>query len=217
MASTHTYKIYLGNKNYSSWSLRPWLVLNHVGVSYQEEVVPLYESDSKERVKRFSPTGKVPVLEYGDLRIWESLAICEYLAETFHEKHLWPAEIDARAFARSVSNEMHAGFAALRQSLPMDIRGRRTPKAMNADVERDIARVKQIWRESRERFGSGGKLLFGSFSIADAMFAPVVTRFTTYGIEVDATTKAYMDAVWALPAMQRWKEAAEKEPWAIDV
>ncbi len=216
MASTHTYKIYVGNKNYSSWSLRPWLVLNHVGVPYQEEVVPLDEPDSKDRLRKRSPSGKVPVLEYGGLRIWESLAICEYLAETFPVKHLWPAEVEARAYARSVSNEMHAGFAALRQALPMDIRARRPPNAMNADAERDIARVKQIWRECRERFGGGGTFLFGSFTIADAMYAPVVTRFTTYGIEVDAATKAYMDAVWALTSMQRWKEAAEKEPWKID-
>jgi glutathione S-transferase len=208
--------LYIGNKNYSSWSLRPWLALKEGSVAFDEVQIPLYQPDSRAKLLLAGPTAKVPVLHHGPVRVWESLAICEYAAELFPSAHLWPLDPALRAHARSISNEMHAGFAALRTHMPMDMRARKAPKSINDQVRADIARVTSIWKECRMRFGHGGQLLFGSFTIADAMFAPVVSRFTTYGVDVDSVSKAYMDAIWALPAMRAWKEAAEKEPWTID-
>lgn len=201
----------IGNKRYSSWSLRPWLVLKQAGLAFQELMVTLRQPDTKLRILEHSPSGKVPLLKHGELIVWESLAICEYLAELAPQARLWPQDAAARAVARAVSTEMHAGFAALRQVMSMDV-CRIAPMAeVPADVAADIRRIQAIWNDCRRRFGPGGPFLFGRFSIADAMYAPVVTRFTTYGVAVDDVCRAYMEAIWALPAMREWQAAAESE------
>jgi glutathione S-transferase len=207
--------LYVGNKNYSSWSLRAYLALAATGAPFRDEVIPLDLPETRAAILRINPAGKVPVLVHGDLRIWDSLAICEYLAELFPDAHLWPEDGAGRARARSVSAEMHSGFVPLRRDMPMDLRARlsgcgRTPEALA-----DVQRVLGIWRECR---GSaiGGPFLFGRFSIADAMFAPVTGRFVTYGVELDEVSQAYVDAVQALPAMRAWRQAAEQEPWSIE-
>ncbi|MBP2315119.1 glutathione S-transferase family protein [Azospirillum soli] len=207
----------IGNKAYSSWSLRPWLVLKHIGQPFAEVVIPLRQSDSKARVLEHSPAGKVPALKHGDRVIWDSLAICEYLAETFPEAKLWPDDAHARAVARSVSAEMHSGFMGLRTHMPMSLKTMRPGVGRTPDSEADIARVTAIWRETRERFGKEGPFLFGRFSIADAMYAPVVTRLVTYGVELDAVCREYAETVRALPSMREWTAAAEAEPWVIPV
>jgi glutathione S-transferase len=213
MASLH---IHLGNKNHSSWSLRGYLALHHTGAEFDETVIPLDQPGTKKRLLEISPSGRVPCLHHGSIRIWESLAIGEYLAELFPAAKLWPADQEARARARSISHEMHAGFAALRENLPMDLRAHgKAPKRMNAEVERDIARIRDLWRTTRAHHGKGGSFLFGHFTLADAMFAPVVSRFRTYGVDVDQDERAYMDAIWELPGMRAWRIAAEKEPWSI--
>ena len=210
----------IGNKNYSSWSLRPWLALRTAGIDFDEQLVPLFEDDWAER-KAELPSGTVPVLKHDGTVIWETLAILEYAAETWPEANLWPTDKAARARARTVSNEMHAGFTAVRSHMPMNIRahhpgrGRGQDDAAKAAVERDTRRIEEIWTECRETFGSGGDFLFGDFSNADAMFAPVVSRFTTYAVELNPTCQAYMDAVQNLPAMQEWSEAGRTEPWTI--
>jgi glutathione S-transferase len=214
------FTIYIGNRGYSSWSLRPWLALKRTGAPFEEVVIPLDQPDSKANILRHSGSGRVPALRHGDMTLWESLAICEYLAELFPAARLWPEDREARAFARAVSNEMHAGFAELRQNLPMDLR-RRWPLAdrmrrAGADVER----VTAIWRECRARFGrhgaaGPGEFLFGGFTIADAMFAPVTTRFLTYGVPLDPASQAYVEAVQGWPAMQEWTAAAKAEPWVL--
>jgi glutathione S-transferase len=203
----------VGSKNYSSWSLRPYLALAHTGQPFQEVVVALDAPDTAANIARHSPSGRVPVLRHGALSIWDSLAICEYLAETFPAARLWPEDKAARAVARAVTAEMHSGFAALRQNLPMNIRARRAGQGHDAPgVKDDIRRVLALWSECRARYGQGGPFLFGAFSIADAFYAPVVTRFVTYGVELDAGAAAYRDAVLGLPAMRRWVEAAAAEP-----
>lgn len=207
--------IVLGNKNYSSWSLRPWLALKATGQPFKEEVIWLRKPDTRARILKHSPAGKVPVLQDGALVVWESLAICEYLAERFPAAKLWPDDRAARAVARSVSTEMHGGFAGLRRDLSMDIRARITDRVPAADAQADIARITELWRDCRARFGAGGPMLFGRFSIADCMFAPVVTRFVTYGVALDPVCSAYRDAVMALPAMQEWIAAARSEAEVI--
>ena len=215
------FTIYIGNKNYSSWSLRPWLALRHADAAFEEVLIALDQPDSATNLRRHSPSGRVPVLQHGALTIWETLAICEYLAEQFPDARLWPADPGARAHARAVSNEMHAGFAALRHNLPMDI-SRRWPLGNRlAKVGPDVERVAAIWRECRERFGSrgangAGDFLFGGFTIADAMFAPVVTRFVTYSVPLDPVSSAYVAAVLNWPAMRDWTAAARAEPWVIN-
>lgn len=201
----------IGNKRYSSWSLRPWLALKQAGLSFSEVPITLRQSDTKARILAYSPSGKVPYLRHGDLGIWESLAICEYVAEIAPEARLWPEDRSARAVARSVASEMHAGFVPLRQHMSMDVCAAKTLDPVPAEVEADIGRITELWADCRRRFGADGAFLFGRFSIADAMFAPVVTRFTTYGVALDAVCRAYADAVWALPAMREWKAAAEAE------
>ena len=205
----------IGNKNYSSWSLRPYLALAATGAPYREEVIPLSRPDSKAAILAVNPAGKVPVLRDGDLVIWDSLAICEYLAEQFPAAGLWPADAAERARARAISAEMHSGFAALRENMPMDIRARKPGRGHTPAALADAARVLAIWRECRAR-AQGGPFLFGRFSIADAMYAPVTTRFVTYGVELDDVGRAYVDAVAALPAMQAWVAAAAQEPWTIE-
>ena len=200
----------IGNKNYSSWSLRAWLTLKQTGKPFQEIHLPLHTPQFEKEIIKYSPSGKVPCLIDGDIRIWESLAICEYLAERFPQENLWPKDPKARAFARAVSNEMHAGFMALRKHCPMNCR-ERIPKDISPDVQVDIDRITSIWREARKQFGAGGPFLFGKFTIADSMYAPIVMRFVTYGIQVDSASKGFMDAVLSLPATKEWLAGAKAE------
>ena len=211
------FTIHLGNKNYSSWSMRPWLVLKQIGIAFDEIVIPLYEPTSRATIMKYSPSGKVPSLSHGGLVVWESLAICEYLAESFPTFQLWPRDPDARALARSVSAEMSAGFQALRSQMPMNVRSSFPGRNVAPEVQADINRVMAIWRDCRKRFGEGrGDFLFGPFGIADAMYAPVVTRFRTYKIELEREAETYCEAVMALPAMQEWLAAARNEPMVVD-
>jgi glutathione S-transferase len=205
----------IGNKNYSSWSLRPWMALSMAGIPFRETVIPLDTPETAKLIAEHSRAGRVPVLYHGRQVVWESLAIMEYLAELFPEKNLWPKTISARAVARAVSNEMHAGFSALRNACPMNIRRAPKPVALSDAVKRDIARIEDVWRDCRGKFGKGGKFLFGKFSIADAMFTPVVSRFETFAIPVAAESRAYMDAVLNTPAFRSWREAALKETWVV--
>lgn len=201
----------VGNKNYSSWSLRPWLLLRHHGVAFDERRIPLDTPQFAVEVAAWSPTGHVPALRHGQIAIWDSLAICEYVNETFLAGAGWPAEAAARAHARAVSAEMHAGFQALRTAMPMNCRRRKPTPAIAADTRRDIDRVFALWQDSRRRFGAAGAFLFGGFSIADAMYAPVALRFLSYGVELDAHARAYVDALLGLDALQEWLRAAAEE------
>ena len=201
----------VGNKNYSSWSLRPYLALAQTGAAFRTEVIVLDQPDTRDRILARNPAGKVPVLVDGDLTIWDSLAICEYLAETYPAAKLWPADRVARARARSVAAEMHSGFPALRGAMPMNLRARKPGVGHTPDALADAARVQQVWRECLR--ASGGPFLFGHFTIADAMFAPVTARFTTYGVPLDAQLAAYVDAVAGLPAYKAWLADALQESW----
>lgn len=207
--------LYVGNKNYSSWSLRPWLALRQAGLEFDEVVIPLDEAATSENIRRHSPSGRVPVLRHGELTVWESLSICEYASELAPEAGLWPADRAARAVARSAASEMHAGFAALRGHFPMNMRSSFPDRGASTEAQADINRVTALWRDCRKRFGEGGPFLFGAFSIVDAMFAPVVSRFRTYKIDLDEVASAYVEAVWSLPALQDWVAAARKEPMVI--
>ncbi len=204
----------IGNKNYSSWSLRPWIAMRHAGLAFEEVLIPLDQDDTARRLSEESPSGLVPVLRDGDLTVWDTLAICERVAELAPDAGLWPADAKARAVARSVAAEMHSGFSALRSECPMNIR-RRSAYAASPAVTRDIDRIKTVWRECRTLNGSGGPFLFGAFTIADAMYAPVCTRFRTYGLAEDDVAGSYIDAVLAHPAMRDWTEAARNEEWVI--
>jgi glutathione S-transferase len=211
----------IGNKNYSSWSLRPWLAMKQAGVAFNETSIVLNRPDSTEKILRYSPSGRVPCLIDGELTVFDSLAICEYINEKLIEKDnsgsLWPRDAKARARARSVTAEMHSGFAALRTHMPMDIRSRKSDKGKAAlersDVAADVARIQSVWNECLEQ---GGPMLFGSFSIADAFYAPVVTRFTTYGVKLSPLLAAYSENILALPAMQQWIAAAKAETDTIE-
>jgi len=205
-------KLIIGNKNYSSWSLRPWLLMRARRIEFEELRISLYGEGSREALRRHSPSGKVPVLEHGDLVVWDSLAICEYIAELYPGAGCWPADTAARAVARSACAEMHSGFQALRDALPMDCRRPPGRKPLDATVQADVDRICAIWRSCRERFGTGGEFLFGGFCIADAMYAPVVMRFTSYAVSLGAVERAYVSAVRQLPAMQEWMAAAAEEP-----
>lgn len=198
----------IGDKRYSSWSLRPWLALSHAGIPFHEEIVRLNRPDTAARIASFSPSGRVPVLIDGDLHVWESLAICEWAAE--RAPSLWPADPNARALARAVSAEMHSGFAALRREHPMDLQLSIVKRPSDA-VMPEVERVQATWRACRSRFAGDGEFLFGAFSIADCMFAPVVTRFRSYGIEQDGICSRYSENVLAHPAMSAWCEAAMRE------
>jgi glutathione S-transferase len=208
-------KLIIGNKNYSSWSMRPWLLLRQGGIEFEEVQIPLRQPDSLGRKLAYSPAGKVPILIDGDLRIWESLAIVEYLAEKFPENQLWPQDRETRAHARTVSAEMHAGFVSLRSSMPFNCRARRPGAGLGPGVQEDIDRICEIWRECRERRGAAGEFLFGEFTAADAMFAPVASRFQTYGVELAHEEAEYAKALLTMPAVEDWIEAARKEPWKI--
>jgi glutathione S-transferase len=208
-------KLVIGNKNYSSWSLRPWLAMRHLDIPFEEVLIPLDEPETKAMILAHSPGGKVPILKDGDVTVWESLAILEYLAETFPEKSLWPVRPAARAVARAISCEMHAGFSAIRSACPMNLRKRFAYRDRGADVTRDAVRIQQMWSECLRRYGSEGPFLFGAFSGADAMFAPIVARFESYSIPVDDTVRAYMDTILSMPAFLEWKAAGEKETWVL--
>lgn len=205
----------IGNKNYSSWSLRPWLLLKHVGIPFTEVRIPLYTPNTNANILKYSPAGKVPALQVGDITIWESLAICEYVAEQFPDKHLWPRDTAARAQARSIACEMHAGFAALRQHMSMNCRKRLPGKGHTPEVHKDIERIRAIWNDCRTRYGGGGAFLFGAFTIADAMYAPVALRFVTYEVQLDPVAAAYVRTLTALPALRQWLAEAEAETEVI--
>lgn len=202
--------IVIGDKNLSSWSLRPWLALRATGYPFSERKILLNRETTRQEILRISGAGKVPALIDGELVLWESLAICETLAEWFPAARLWPEEPGARALCRSVAVEMHGGFAALRSEMPMNLK-MRTTKEPSAAVRGDIERITSVWRMCRERFGGEGDMLFGGFTIADCMYAPVVTRFNSYGVALDPVCQAYAEAVLALPAMQAWYAEARRE------
>jgi len=208
-------KLVIANKNYSSWSMRPWVLLRAAQIPFEE--IPL-KFDREVRVvgiERYSPTRKVPLLLVDDEPVWDSLAISETIAELFPDRRLWPQDARARQMARSVCAEMHSGFQALRSAMPMNIRARHPGKGMSPDSQRDIDRMISIWQSCRERFGAGGAMLFGDFSIADAFFAPVAMRFMTYAVALPAAAQAYADALRALPAVREWMDAARGETHVV--
>jgi glutathione S-transferase len=212
-----TLKLVIGNKNYSSWSMRPWLALRANDIAFEEIFIPLYTGAAdKDLILGFTRSGKVPALVDGDITIWDSLSIIEYLAEQFPQARLWPQDRASRAHARSVSAEMHSGFAALRNECGMNLHRPIGPITLSAGARTDIARVQQIWCECRERHGKSGPFLFGAFGGVDAMFAPVVHRFRTYAIETASQTREYMEAMMALPAFQEWTRAALAETLVIE-
>jgi glutathione S-transferase len=212
---THEFTLVIGNKNYSSWSLRGFLAARLADAPFDEVLVRLSESGSKDQLLRHSPAGKVPVLKHGARVIWDSLAIIEYLAEIRPEAGLWPADLAARAHARSICAEMHSGFRALRARMPMNLRKSLPGKGRGRDVDDDIARVCAIWADCRARYGAQGPFLFGPFSAADVMYTPVATRFRTYVVELDDLCQDYVDAVLTRPDYLAWHEAALEEPWVI--
>lgn len=201
----------IGNRNYSSWSLRPWLLLRQFGVEFDEVVLALDTPEFAAQALRHSPTGKVSALRDGDLVLWDSLAICEYANERWLGGRGWPPELPRRALARAAAAEMHSGFAALRTQLPMNSRRRPDGYRWDAAAQRDIDRVQALWRTLRREHGAGGDFLFGGFGIVDAMFAPVAIRFDGYGVALDDTAAAYLQALSALPALRQWRQAAEQE------
>ncbi len=205
----------IGNKNYSSWSLRPWIAMTAAGIAFDEILIPLYEPGSREQILKYSPAGKVPVLIDGDVHVWESLAILEHLAERFPDAKLWPADARARSHARAVAAEMHAGFAALRRACTMNLWLPPKPRPQSEEVLADAARIDALWRDCCARFGGDGPFLFGAFGAADAMYAPVVARFHHYGLPASGEARAYMEAVMALPAWRQWCDAAAAEPWIM--
>jgi glutathione S-transferase len=214
------FTLVIGNKNYSSWSLRGWLMARIAGIEFEEIVVPLDLPETQPTIRKYSPSGRVPVLMHRGLAVWESLAIGEYLNDLKPEAGLWPAAVAARAHARSIACEINTGFAELRDKMPMNIRASFPGKGMTAAVRADIQRITGLWRDCRKRFaGAATKddgFLFGAFSAADAMYAPVVTRLRTYGVKVDQDTDAYCKSVLAHPPVKEWVDAAKNEPWLIE-
>lgn len=213
-------KLIIGNKNYSSWSLRGWLACKQSGLHFDEITVPIYGEDWEE-MKRTSgelapSQGKVPILWDGDAVVWDSLAIIEYLADKVGRDRFWPKADDARAMARSMVAEMHSSYLPLRRACPMNVRARAEGVEVGEDVRADIVRILTLWAEARARFGKGGPFLFGTFSAADVIYAPVVSRFLTYGIGVPGFAQAYMESVWEHEWMQQWIAAAEAEDWVIE-
>jgi glutathione S-transferase len=210
-------KLVIGNKNYSSWSMRPWVALRAAGIAFDEVFIPLYTGEAdKQRLLAFTPAGKVPVLVDGDVTIWDSLAIIEYAAERFPEARIWPQDRASRAHARSISAEMHSGFVALRNECGMNLHRPVGAIPLSDQARADIARIQQIWSDCRERYGKSGPFLFGAFSAADAMFAPVVHRFLVYAIEVEPKVRDYMAAMISQPAFQEWTRAALAETLVIE-
>lgn len=208
-------QLIIGNKNYSSWSLRPWILLKFYRIPFEEVMIPLYEGNFKEKILKYSAHGKVPILVHGPITVAESLAICEYIADLYPKKPIWPEKKADRAWARSISSEMHAGFSNLRGNMPMNLRGSYPGKGRLPDVEKDIARIIELWMECRTKFKKKGPFLFGDFTAADAMFAPVVTRFRTYGVETSGAVHEYMKTILELPVFKEWEAAGVKEPWFI--
>lgn len=206
----------IGNKRYSSWSLRGWLTVKLSDQNFEEIVIPLRQPETRAEILKYSPAGKVPTLIHGEIVVWDSLAIAEYLAEAFPEAGLWPADTAARARARSVAAEMHSGFAALRSHMPMDVLAKLPGKGHEPEVLADADRIMAIWRDCRERFGQEGGFLFGAPGAADAFYAPVASRLVTYGINMDPVSQAYCDHVMEWPLMRAWVAAAEAEPWIIE-
>lgn len=202
----------IGNKNYSSWSLRPWLLLRAFAVAFREMKLPLDTEEFEARIGALSPNRRVPALHDGKVRLWDSLAIVEYANERWLGGRGWPQDIAVRAHARAISAEMHSGFTALRQELPMNSSKRKPMPLLSDDAAEDLARVQAIWRETRQRHGGSGQFLFGAFGIADAMYAPVALRFIGHGVELDAPAQAYVEAIQSLPALQEWLAEAATEP-----
>jgi glutathione S-transferase len=212
-----TLTLVIGNKNYSSWSMRPWLALKACGIAFEEVMIPLYTGAAdKQRILGFSQSGKVPALVDGDVTVWDSLAIIEYVAERFPEARLWPEDRASRAYARSISAEMHSGFVALRNECGMNLHRPVKAKALSDDAKANIKRIQEIWTECRERYGKIGPYLFGEFTGADAMYAPVVHRFLSYAIDVTPAARGYMDAMRALPAFQQWTKEGLAETLVIE-
>ena len=208
-------KLVIANKTYSSWSMRPWILMRHLGIAFEEIVVPLRRETTREEILRFSPAGKCPVLLDGALTIWESLAIIEHLAERVPDRAIWPRDPAARALARSLAAEMHGGFQGLRAHLPMNLRRPVGPRALTPAAAADVERLERAFADARARFGGGTGFLFGAFGAVDAMFAPVVSRLHTYDVPVGAPTRRYMDACMELPAWRAWAADAVREPWRI--
>lgn len=210
-------KLVIGNKNYSSWSMRPWLAMRANDIAFEEICIPLYTGAAdKQRILDVTRSGKVPALIDGDVTVWDSLAIIEYVAELFPQKRLWPADKIGRAQARSISAEMHSSFVALRSECGMNLHRPIGAVKLSADARANIARIQEIWSDCRERYGKSGAFLFGAFGAADAMFAPVIHRFRTYAIPVTPPVRDYMDAMMALPAFQEWTRAGLAEPHVIE-
>jgi glutathione S-transferase len=205
------YTLLIGNKNYSSWSLRPWLALSVAGIPFKEEKLTLFSPEFAARLGPITPAGTVPVLLDGDFAVWDSLAICEYVAERHPQARLWPADPHARARARSLAAQMHSGFGHLRNVLPMNVEAHLPGIEISQEARQDISRVQAIWQDTRAEYGKGGPFLFGAFTIADACFAPVVSRFVTYDVTTSGPARDYMNAVLALPAMQAWMRDARAE------
>lgn len=202
----------IGNKNYSSWSLRPWLLMRHAGIPFEEVRIPLYNDATRDQIHNYSPSGKIPVLLDGERRVWDSLAICEYIAELYPQHQLWPVDLRTRAVARSVCAEMHSGFMALRENMTMNCRKLLPGKGRGPGVAEDIARITAVWTDCRKRLRQGGDFLFGHFSIADAMYAPVALRFHTYAVDLDPVCAAYAKTLLELPAVQDWVVQSHAEP-----
>ena len=209
-------RLVIANKAYSSWSLRPWILLTHFKIPFVELVIPLDMPDTRQRILNVSPNGKCPSLHDGPVSVWESLAIVEYIAEKFPEKAIWPKGKAARALARSLSSEMHAGFQALRNHCPTNFRRPVRKRELTAEAAADVARIQAAWAAARGAYGKEGRFLFGRFCAADAMFAPVVNRFHVYDVPVTKGSQAYMEAIMALPAWKAWIKGAEAEPWRIE-
>jgi glutathione S-transferase len=210
-----TLTLVIANKAYSSWSFRPWILMRHFGIPFSETIIPMAREETRADMLRHAPTGKCPSLQDGSVTVWDSLAIIEYLAESFPDLAIWPRERAARAQARSLAAEMHSGFAAMRSHLPMNMRRKPAALDLARDVVADIARIEAAFADARRAFGASSDFLFGDFSAADAMFAPVVSRFHSYAVAVSPTTRAYMDAIEGLPAYQAWLADARAEPWHI--
>jgi glutathione S-transferase len=207
----------IANKNYSSWSLRAWIAMQEFGIPFEEKLIPLDRPETAKAIARHSRAGRLPVLHHGDVTVWESLAILEYLAEIFPDKALWPRTRKARAMARAIANEMHAGFLALRNACPMNLHRRRkaVAKPLSDEVRANMARIEGIWNDCRKLYGKGGPFLFGNFSIADAMFVPVATRFDTYALPIGPAGRDYIEAVLGTRSFRDWKADALKEDWII--
>ena len=205
----------VGNRLYSSWSLRASILLRAFAIPFRETVIPMYRPDTRERMLAYGPTGKVPVLIDGETTVWESLAIMEHVADRFPERDVWPRDPAARAHARSAASEMHAGFTALRSACPMNLTAMFEPRDRGEGVAADVVWLIELWREARSRFGGGDDFLYGAFGAADAMYAPVVSRLHTYAVTVPDDVRAYMDAVLGHPAFRSWRDDAFEEPWRL--